>query len=74
MIAFQPTSVEKIREEFRRMTDEKLVKTGKLLRGLCSPEANFGKPPREVWVMQLKEARAEWRRRHPKDEPNEPAG
>ena len=25
-----------------------------------------GKPPREVFVIQLEEARAEWRRRHPK--------
>jgi hypothetical protein len=33
---------------------------------MCSPQANFGKPPRKVLVVQLEEVKAEWRRRHPK--------
>ena len=33
---------------------------------MCSPMANFGKPPRKVFVIQLEEVKAEWRRRHPK--------
>jgi hypothetical protein len=34
---------------------------------MCSPLANFGKPPpRHVFVVQLEEVKAEWRRRHPK--------
>jgi hypothetical protein len=30
---------------------------------MCSPKANTGKPPRDAFVIQLREARAEWRRR-----------
>jgi hypothetical protein len=33
---------------------------------MCSPEATLGKPPSETAAIQLAEARAEWRRRHPK--------
>jgi hypothetical protein len=33
---------------------------------MCSPYANLGKPPLEAFVIQLREARAEWRRLHPK--------
>jgi len=51
------------------MSDAQLLEFGRAARQLCSPEANFGKPPREVFVIQLKEARAEWRRRHPKNSP-----
>ena len=34
--------------------------------GIVSPQANLGRPPREVFVIQLREARKEWRRLHPK--------
>jgi hypothetical protein len=37
------------------------------------PQANLGKPPREEFVVQLEEARTEWRRRHPSDEFSEKA-
>jgi hypothetical protein len=33
-------------------------------RYMCSPEASFGKPPRQNFVIQLEEAIAEWQRRH----------
>jgi hypothetical protein len=36
---------------------------------MCTPEANLGAPPRRVFVIQLEEARAEWRRRLPKAPP-----
>jgi hypothetical protein len=49
------------------MTEEQLINFGKAARFMCSPEANRYEPPREVFVIQLKEARAEWRRRHPKN-------
>lgn len=39
---------------------------------LCSPRKNFEKPPLEVWAVQPKEARAEWRRRHPTDSEGTP--
>jgi len=42
------------------------VKFGKAAAFMCSPEAYFGEGPRKEFVIQLDEARAEWRRRHPK--------
>jgi hypothetical protein len=30
---------------------------------MCSPEANLGKEPRQVFVIQLREAQNEWRHR-----------
>jgi hypothetical protein len=35
---------------------------------MCSPEANLGQPPRESFVIQLEEARKEWKRRNPVDD------
>jgi hypothetical protein len=56
---------EGLRERLRRMTDAELLCFGKDNRYMCSPYANLGKPPLEAFVIQLREARAEWRRRHP---------
>jgi hypothetical protein len=58
--------LERYRARLRQMTDEELIREGKTGRYLCSPTANFGKPPRKVFVVQLEEVKAEWRRRHPK--------
>jgi hypothetical protein len=55
--------IEKHRERLRKMTDKQLLETGRSAKYMCSPQANFQKPPREVFVIQLAEARAEWRRR-----------
>jgi hypothetical protein len=65
-IQIESFDIEKLRERLRKMSDAQLLEFGRAARQLCSPEANFGKPPREVFVIQLEEARAEWRRRHPK--------
>jgi len=46
------------------MTDVELRSFGKSAAYMCSPEANPGTEPRPVFVLQLEEARAEWRRRH----------
>ena len=54
------------RVKLASMSLEKLIEEGKTLAFLCSPKQNFGKPPKEQWTAQLKECRAEWRRRHPK--------
>jgi hypothetical protein len=48
------------------MSDDELLKFGKSARSLCDPKNNYGRPPREVFLIQLREARAEWKRRHPK--------
>jgi hypothetical protein len=59
-----PIDVDELRERFRRITDEQLLAFGKAARYMCTPKANLGQPPREPFVIQLREARAEWRRRH----------
>ena len=55
--------LEELRTRLRKMSDGELLRFGKAGKCMCSPEANMGKPPREAFVIQLKEARAEWKRR-----------
>ena len=64
-IAFESEEVElqKLRERLRLMSDEELVKFGKQVRSLSEPRASVTP---DSWKAQLQEARAEWRRRHPK--------
>jgi hypothetical protein len=52
-----------LRARLRRMSDRELRRFGKSARYMCSPEANLGKAPRRVFVIQLREAVEEWRRR-----------
>jgi hypothetical protein len=59
----QDVEVAKLRERLQRMDDAQLVEFGKAARYRCSPVANIGRPPLESFVIQLNEARAEWRRR-----------
>jgi hypothetical protein len=54
-----------LRTGLRKMPDEQLQNFGKAARYMVSPTANMGKPPLLAFVLQLEEARAEWRRRHP---------
>jgi hypothetical protein len=56
--------VDALRARLRKMTNEELVEFGKAARYMVSPTANIGKPPLPTFVLQLEEARAEWRRRH----------
>ena len=64
-IAFESPEVQlqKLRERLRLMSDEELVKFGKMVRGLAEPRVSVMPDP---WKEQLQEARVEWRRRHPK--------
>ena len=64
MYAFTGDGVdlEQLRARLRKMSDAELLRFGKAARNLCSPEANRGKPPRECFVIQLEESRAEWKR------------
>ena len=57
--------LEALRARLRHMNDRELLRFGKSGRYMCSPEANLGKTPRRVFVIQLREAVEEWRRRHP---------
>ena len=61
-IAIQPSDeLEQLRLRLRKMSDAQLVSFGKAARSLCRDP----KCP-DVFRRQLQEARAEWRRRHPK--------
>jgi hypothetical protein len=55
--------VEELRDGLRRMSDERLLQFGEAARFMCSKRANGNEPPRKVFLVQLGEARAEWRRR-----------
>jgi hypothetical protein len=59
-------AIEWFRKQLAKMSDQELIKTGKSLKDLVSQRANFSRPPNPAFVAQLQEARAEWRRRHPK--------
>ena len=61
-IAFESRDeLEELRKCLSRVSDEQLVRFGKAARSLC-------RDPRcpDTFKRQLQEARAEWRRRHPK--------
>jgi len=41
-------------ERLRKLSDEELIREGKAARFLCAPNQNFGKPPRNVFVVGLR--------------------
>jgi hypothetical protein len=45
------------------MSDAELQRFGKAVRFMVSPAANLHRPPRQAFVIQLREARQEWQRR-----------
>jgi len=47
------------------MSDRALIRFGRAARYMASPAANLGKEPRRAFVIQLREAVEEWRRRRP---------
>jgi hypothetical protein len=64
MIQTEPEDVERVRERLRKMSDLELRKYGRAASDLADPKKNYG-PPNPSFQIQLDEARAEWRRRHP---------
>jgi hypothetical protein len=63
-----------LRARLARMTDVTLERFGRAAAYMCSPEANMGQPPREAFLVQLREAREEWRRRlHARKQATAPA-
>jgi len=58
-------NIDELRARLRKMSDEELRKFGEAGKYMVSPKANMGKPPLPDFVLQLEEARAEWRRRYP---------
>jgi hypothetical protein len=61
-VAFE-FDLEALRARLQRMSLAGLQRFGKAARYMCTPGANFGKPPRREFVIQLKEARKEWKKR-----------
>jgi hypothetical protein len=59
--------IQSLQKRLREMSDEKLLQFGRDAKYMCSPYANMGQLPREVFVIQWKEAKLEWRRRHMED-------
>jgi hypothetical protein len=68
----EPTNADEVRTRLRKISDEQLLRFGRAAAYMCSPRANFGEPPREAFVIQLREARAEWRRRQTASALNHP--
>ena len=58
--------VHQLRRRLQKMTDNELREFGRAAAYMVSPKANMAQTPREGFVVQLAEARAEWARRHPK--------
>jgi hypothetical protein len=57
--------LESLRARLRKMNDQELLRFGRAAKAMCSPDAYFGQPPRQAFLIQLDEARKEWRRRNP---------
>ena len=55
--------LESLRARLRKKSDAELQRDIRAGEYMCSPHANFGKPPRQTFVIQLREAKAEWDRR-----------
>jgi len=60
-------NVDELRAQLRKMDDVKLSEFGEAARYMTAIRANMGKPSLHVYEVQLQEAKAEWRRRHPKN-------
>jgi len=58
-----PLDLHALRSRLEAMDTAALVRFGQASAFMCSPQANMGKEPREAFLVQLREAREEWRRR-----------
>jgi hypothetical protein len=65
-VGFDRFDVDRERERLRKLSNAELIRAGKAARYICSPTANFGKPPLDVYIVGLRLCKEEWRRRHPK--------
>jgi hypothetical protein len=60
-------NVDELRAQLRKMDDVRLCEFGETARYMATRRASLGKSPLQVYAVQLSEATAEWRRRHPKN-------
>ena len=58
-------NVEELCQHLKTMPETELLRFGQVVKYMCSPKENC-EPPGEVFIVQLREARAEWRKRHPR--------
>jgi hypothetical protein len=60
--------LERCRSDLRKMSDEELIEFGQQMCELVYPltYGHDGKPSVSAFSIQLQEARAEWRRRYPR--------
>jgi hypothetical protein len=54
-----------LRTRLRKMNHQELLRFGQAAKNMCSPDGYIGQWPRQVFVVQLEEARKEWKRRNP---------
>jgi len=52
-----------LRARLRKKSEAELQRYMGAAECMCSPHAHFGKRPRQTFIIQLREARAEWDRR-----------
>src|ERR1039457_1690143 len=62
-VRLEESTIEQVRERLRKMTDEQLLSFGKSAASVCKVVPFVNDPPPRAFVIQLEEARAEWRRR-----------
>jgi hypothetical protein len=63
-VGFDKFDEEKERERLRKMSDRELIREA--AKYMWSPSTNFGKTPRDEFVIGLRLCKEEWQRRHPK--------
>jgi hypothetical protein len=51
-----------LRTRLSKMTDAELQDFGRAMEFLSSPKANSGAPSSKTYLLQLEEARSEWRK------------
>jgi hypothetical protein len=60
-VAFSELNLEALRTRLRKMSDQELLRYGQAAKAMCAPEVNFAGAP-ESFLIQLEEARTEWKR------------
>jgi hypothetical protein len=63
-VGFDKFDEEKERERLRKLSDRELIREA--AKYMWSPPTNFGKTPRDEFVIGLRLCQEEWHRRHPK--------
>lgn len=67
-VGFSDPELEALRIRLRKMNDQALRRFENAAAFMCSPGAYFGQSPRQVFVIQLEEVRAELKRRNAEKE------